>query len=531
MSRFTWVLCGALGLAGCGGADGSDGSDATAPGTSGANTGISCAESDLIAQCPIGSSPDLSAEATSACNGQVDFLLSGDGGSVKAACKGKSECLVVCQFASPCLCGVVSVTRDAIVCVDCATASACGNARCEGGEDPNTCPVDCSAVCPQGTRRCNGRDREDCNAQGSWETVACRPDQTCEVGPGGIACQANLNPSGGTFPGTGWGDERLPYDPADIYFAEAELSVMQQTGAGCLPLAFVDADHVLCETGDVMAVYATDDSPPETLPINALPLATAADLPFIVTPARQPEIFNLETRQKRTGEAVVDDVTDLKWGPAAVHAETGRAAVAFSAAGQPFIAVYALETGRIEAMLRYAQSGLATAAAGLAFSPDGQLLAEIRDEGLCVVWNVEERKHTRLINLEWDPHAFPIHGQHVEFTRGEGPYLLLSHASGAELWDLEKNERLRAAGGPQGRSNLSGHFSLSGDGRVIAAYGPEGGLGLYYLKTFEHIRSLNAPLINISTPTSGPQTTLYGLFSPDGRRLAIGHVLFASYAE
>lgn len=532
MSRFTWLLCSALGLAGCGGGgEAGDGSDATAPGTSGANTGISCAESDLIAQCPIGSSPDLSAEATSECNGQVDFLLSGDGGSVKAACKGKSECLVVCQFASPCLCGVVSVTRDAIVCVDCATASACGNARCEGGEDPNTCPVDCAAVCPQGTRRCNGRDREDCNAQGSWETVTCRPDQACEVGAGGVACQANLNPSGGTFPGTGFSDERLPYDPADIYFAEVELNVMQQNGTGCLPIAFVDDDHVICATGASMAIFSTDDTPPETLPINAVPLATAADLPWIVTPARQPEIFNLQTRQKRTGEAVVDDVTDLKWGPAAVDAEHGRAAVAFSAAGQPFIALYALDTGRIEAMLRYAQTGLATAATGLAFSPDGQLLAEVRDEGMVVVWNVEERKHTRLINLEWDPHGFPIHGQHVEFTRGEGPYLLISHASGAELWDLEKNERLRVVGGLQGRSNLGGFFSLSGDGRIIAAYGPEGGLGLYYLSTFEHIRSLNAPAINISTPGSGPQTTLYGLFSPSGRRLAIGHVLFASYAE
>jgi hypothetical protein len=531
VSRLNFLVFGLLPLVGCGGADGSDGSDATAPGTSGVNTGISCAESDLIAQCPLGSSPDLSAEATSACNGQVDFLLSGDGGGVHATCKGKSECLVVCQFASPCLCGVVSVTREAIVCVDCATASACGNARCEGGEDQNTCPVDCAAVCPQGTRRCNGRDREDCNAQGSWETVTCRPDQACEVGAGGVACQANLNPSGGTFPGTGFSDARLPYDPADIYFAEAELSVNLQTGNGCLPLAFIDESHVLCETGNIMAIYGTDGAPPEALPINAAPLFTAADLPWILTPTRQPEIFNLETRQKRTAEAVVDDVTDLKWGPAAVDAQHKRGAVAFAAAGEPFIALYDLESGRIETMLRYAQTGQTTPATGLDFSPDGQLLAEVRDQGLCIVWNVAERKHTRLINLEWDPNGFPIHGQHVAFTRGEGPYLLISHASGVELWDLEENARLRVAGGLQGRSNLSGHFSLSPDGRIVSAYGPDSGFGLYYLNTFEHIRSLNALPINISVPGSGPQSTMYGLFSPDGRRFALGSVIYASYEE
>ena len=45
------------------------------------------------------------------------------------------------------------------------------------------------------------------------------------------------------------------------------------------------------------------------------------------------------------------------------------------------------------------------------------------------------------------------------------------------------------------------------------------------------LRSLNALPINISVPGSGPQSTMYGLFSPDGRRFALGSVIYASYEE
>lgn len=502
-------------LAGCDFGGGDDGS----PGTNGTQTGAECVASDLVAQCPPGSSPDLQAAAVSECNGQADLLLSGEGGSVRGACRGSGECLVVCNFDAPCQCGVDRITTEGVFCTPCDQASSCGNSICEGGEDPTTCPLDCAASCQAGMRRCNGRDREDCDGQGQWARVACRSDQACQIGAGGVACLPDLSPSGGTYEGTGWENVRLPADPAEIYLAEAELSGC--TEGNCWPLAWLDDQRVLASDSGQLGVFSTQAGTPESLSLQIAPQSLGHDLPWVLVPDRQPQILNVQTRQRRNAEAVVDDVTPLTWTAAAVDAGNTRGAVSFSAAGQPFIALYDLGTGSIEAMLRYAAPGFTEAAASLAFSPDGSLLAELRPEGRCIVWNVEEGKHVRLIDLEPPRPGFPTGATAVAFTRGGGPYLVATTGSSLEVWDLDGPERVRHATGQPGRS-IGGAFSISPDGRILATHA-DGGVGLFYLRTLEHIRTLSAAF--------SPLTPHVAAFSPDGRRLVITNLVFGSWAE
>ena len=54
---------------------------------------------------------------------------------------------------------------------------------------------DCVGVCESGTRRCNGDNREECNAQGQWEILACADDGLLEDGDDVICragCEAGL---------------------------------------------------------------------------------------------------------------------------------------------------------------------------------------------------------------------------------------------------------------------------------------------------------------------------------------------------
>ena len=150
------------------------------PGTEAANVGESCAESDLIAQCPPGSNPILGATAESMCEASASIDVTTESGSVSGRCFGSGTCRVVCQFASPCKCGVDSVTHDGVFCTPCDEASACGNGICEGGEDPQTCPEDCNAACQPNEERCQGTDRQSCDGTGHWMTLACPTDTVCQ---------------------------------------------------------------------------------------------------------------------------------------------------------------------------------------------------------------------------------------------------------------------------------------------------------------------------------------------------------------
>lgn len=181
VSGVLWALCaGGLGtLWSCG-------EDAT----SGTRVAEGCVESDLIAQCPTGSDPMLDAASKSACEGKANLDLLERNGSVSGQCVGEGTCQVLCQFAVPCDCGVATIAREGIVCVDCNGSAACGNGTCEAMENPDTCPRDCGAVCVSGRTRCSGDALEECNLQGQWEQVACGDGQVCRrVSSDEAACQ------------------------------------------------------------------------------------------------------------------------------------------------------------------------------------------------------------------------------------------------------------------------------------------------------------------------------------------------------
>ncbi|MCK6574652.1 hypothetical protein L6V77_26560 [Myxococcota bacterium] len=162
------------------------------PGEEAAGVGEACAESDLVAQCPPGSNPILGASATSMCEASASVDLLTESGSVSGRCFGEGTCRVVCQFASPCRCGVDAVTREGVFCTPCDEAAACGNGVCEGGETPVECPEDCSADCTPGEERCQGRDRESCDGTGHWALLACDAGTVCQVtAPALTACLRN----------------------------------------------------------------------------------------------------------------------------------------------------------------------------------------------------------------------------------------------------------------------------------------------------------------------------------------------------
>lgn len=147
-----------------------------------------CAEDDLIAQCPPGSDPRLDAASTAQCEGSGSLDLIEQNGSFTAACAGEGSCVVLCQFVDPCECGVLIITSDELRCKSCEDRAACGNGVCEGGEGPDTCPLDCSGECTPGAERCNGDGREVCGNDGRWDPLACPEGDTCSEETGRPLC-------------------------------------------------------------------------------------------------------------------------------------------------------------------------------------------------------------------------------------------------------------------------------------------------------------------------------------------------------
>lgn len=156
--------------------------------TQGSKVAEECVQSDLIAQCPPGSDPRLDAEAKTLCEGAGALSLIEQAGSISGKCYGEGSCQVLCQFAVPCDCGVESITDEGVICTPCNDLPGCGNGVCEGMETPDTCAVDCGPVCTPDRERCQGDDREICNAQGRWELVACGEGRQCEESEGTTSC-------------------------------------------------------------------------------------------------------------------------------------------------------------------------------------------------------------------------------------------------------------------------------------------------------------------------------------------------------
>lgn len=150
--------------------------------------GGACETSNLIAQCPAGTSPLLGSQAESSCAAVAGGVVLDGTGQASGQCYGVGSCRVVCQFAMPCRCGVESVGRDGVICAACEGAASCGNGVCEGGESPATCGIDCGVLCMPDERRCDGEALQACSLQGRWDTLECPSGEVCMVAEGMPRC-------------------------------------------------------------------------------------------------------------------------------------------------------------------------------------------------------------------------------------------------------------------------------------------------------------------------------------------------------
>ncbi|MEE2756948.1 MAG: DUF4215 domain-containing protein [Myxococcota bacterium] len=151
-------------------------------------TARQCAQSNLIEQCPIGSTPELNASATSRCAGQANGSILEENGQVVGGCQAVGECTVFCRFSNPCgALGIARFDKDYLVCNE--YQGSCPDDVCEPGiedrEGPYQCPVDCNDDCSPGQTGClrtaTGEPAQwDC-IDGNYRTSICPPGQRCEV--------------------------------------------------------------------------------------------------------------------------------------------------------------------------------------------------------------------------------------------------------------------------------------------------------------------------------------------------------------
>ena len=140
-----------------------------------------CVESALLAQCPVGANPLIGAQAEATCDGAAQGWVQDGAGQTTGQCYGVGSCRVICQFAVPCRCGVMSISHEGVVCASCEGAAACGNGMCEGGENPMSCAIDCGPACNPGERRCDGEALQECSLQGRFDTLPCPRGEVCDA--------------------------------------------------------------------------------------------------------------------------------------------------------------------------------------------------------------------------------------------------------------------------------------------------------------------------------------------------------------
>lgn len=466
-----------------------------------------CTQDALAGQCPPGSHPFVSAGPTSRCGTGSGDIVAPDG-TVLGICKGTNDCIVECNFVNPCRCGVDRITTEGVFCRSCADAAACGNGICEGGEGPEVCPEDCSEDCTLGERRCFGDDVEECDDVGNWETIACRPDQRCELHAfDGAVCQTRVSPSGGTFPGTG---SLGVSSAACAGVVNPELDLVPCSAADCGSLrlaAFADGETggVLVSSDLVVATLGGSDV------VHDLPLTGAVALSDcnggsgcrLISAAREPVIVDVATGTYRPGERVVDDVTPVVLGAASITLDGSVGAVGMAVGRAPLVAFWNLETAALVRLVRFADPTVPNEGAptALAFSVDGGVLAEGRDDGVVVVWNVAEARYSTILktgagavrSLAWSP---------------AGDDRLLVAGSRLELWDVAAKAQLWTAGSSNGA-----HVAPCPDGSLFAV--SRSGFG-----ADTELRDRAGALVG-TLPQGGPLH-----FARDGGRLMVGRRIY-----
>ena len=199
--------------------------DDAPPADADAGVAEACRQSDLIAQCPPGSNPLLGETAAGLCAGGAE--LRNLEGAVTGQCYGEGQCVVACQFAAACRCGVDRITRDGVFCVACPDENPCGDGVCAAGENPQTCPQDCAGECVPMSLRCQGEAIESCNLRGQWEALACPRGEVCSEAEGAPQCVREDIIGGGD---AGVGDAGGPRISGRLLFGDAEYP-----GTGALP--------------------------------------------------------------------------------------------------------------------------------------------------------------------------------------------------------------------------------------------------------------------------------------------------------
>ncbi len=136
---------------------------------------------------------------------------------------------------------------------------------------------------------------------------------------------------------------------------------------------------------------------------------------------------------------------------------------------------------------------------GVAFSPDGRLLATASYDKTARLWDPATGEHLRTLT----GHTSVVFG--VAFSP-DGRLLATAGDDGsARLWDPATGEHLRTLTGPAVRG-----VAFSPDGRLLATAGDDGSARLWDPATGDCLRTL-----------TGPTGQVFGVaFSPDGRLLA-----------
>ena len=489
------------------------------PGGSGGSTPESiaarCKASELADQCPLGSRPVVEASVVERCDGSADVELSDGEGAVTGVCRREGQCLLVCNFTDPCRCGVDRITAsDGVVCASCEGAAACGDGVCEGGEDPQSCPIDCAATCEPAVgdevpeQRCNGDRREVCEANGSWAGLMCREDQVCEPFEGDdrlTFCQTRISPSGGTLPEDGVGTiaAEVTGEPSQIRFATATL-------AGCsgvtrwqvaadgsmygLAGSVVRAD---LEAGRCDVVY---DSP-LVVEAFAWPWAVGAGL-------RGQPIAQVETGERRpVDNFITDDYVTVNIPLVDIAADGSEIAAAVEVEGAPMVAYWEPGTGALLRLLRFVDSNLPeasrTVATALRFSPNHKVMAEARGETV-LFWNLTQGRHLVLLTLDSPVTATAFH------PAGR-PLAALVERRQVTLWDIAAREVAWSL--PNTGGDLS-EAAFSPDGQVLAVSSGRGATTLYAVESGEVLRTFEG--------AAGPVA-----FSLDGHTLLIGARVFS----
>jgi hypothetical protein len=430
--------------------------------------GSVCDVDVLVAQCPPGSLPIVEESQTRSCQGGAE--ITDDSGAVTGICRAAESCTFICNFSDPCRCGVDRITNEGVFCAKCVTA--CGNAVCEGGEDPQSCPIDCAERCPPDAERCNGNHREVCEDNGLWTRLTCREDQRCIVAADPVVqaltlCETRISQGGGTFDGMGsWHPVQVEdYSPARFPIANFAF--------GTFPLVFLDDGRLLAIVDEQFAhVDLTDAAAPVITPLpTRVPVRTDIQLPlvhsgvpprsntgYLVSQTRMVhgdlfgQVWDIESGGLRNLEDFGGYPTDFQelagidFGPWAISPDGQRVAQAI---GVPFngvlrvsLIVWNAETGNVYRILRFGEPGSGVdpeaVPTGLYFSADGAALvaAYPRGEGsLLVIWDVAERRYARLFQSE-------VPNAQLDASRAGDNRVLVYGDRTLEVWDLLAEARL-----------------------------------------------------------------------------------------